>query len=110
MSINELIDKLNGVWKVDGCNGFSVIDKDQYECYGFEGENEDDMSGCIGIDYDYCSDEMDNSDELISWLYDDVDGGWMSIRKWMSDNGYEEIDCNDGSGNGLFYGGTLFRK
>ena len=101
-SIKEVCAELSDVFE---CGDFSVMDEEMIEGCGFSDIKESD----IGIYYNYCTDELSDSesDKLNKWLYDD---GWEIIREWMRVNGYVEIEDNDGSGGGLYYGGTLYRK
>jgi hypothetical protein len=105
MTIQQLCTELN---KVFTCGTFEVMDSDMCDQAGFNDAEPED----IGIYYDYISDELSEpeKDKLVTWLYDDPNGGHEVIKSWMSSNGYELINEIDGSGDGMYYGGTLYRK
>ena len=62
----------------------------------------------IAIYYDWESDEMDEDQFEVHNAQ--CEEGWDNIYKFMRTLGYEFVMDNDGSGNGLHYGGHLFRK
>lgn len=106
MVLQSVIDSLNQVWN---CGKFHVMDNSEAVEAGFS----DIQPGDIVVHYNYWDDELSSStdtDKLITWLYDDPSGGWTQVRSYLAKHGYIEVDEMDGSGSGLYYGATVFRK
>lgn len=104
-SIDSLLEQVNSVWS---CGRFELIEDEEGRQVGFEEVLDDD----IVIYYDYADDELgrEETNKLVNWLYDDPKGGWLLMKSFLRSKGYVEVDEHDGSGNGLYYGATLFRK
>lgn len=56
--------------------------------------------------YDFCTDDLDNTDEFNYWINNSLE----LITDYMTDIGYEMAAELDGSGGGLHYGVLQFRK
>ena len=83
---------------------FSIMDDE--EC-----TSEDYVPGVdIGIYFDGCDDDFHDDKEKIrtmrEWLFDIA---LPSITICFKENGYVDAVLNDGSGNGLYYGMTIYK-
>ena len=106
MSLQDVVNHLNNQWL---CGNFEIMSHADAADISFENSIQTDD---IIVSYDYCDDELDpaNINHLVQWLYDDPNGGWNAVRNYLSQQGFAEIEDQDGSGNGLYYGAALFRK
>jgi len=104
--LQELLKVINAEYD---CGEFDVMSLDEARDAV---EGVDVKDGDIVIHYDYCSDELNDAEKnkLCDWLYNSSIGGWTAIRDLLSNQGYDEVDECDGSGGGLYYGLTVFRK
>ena len=75
--------------------------------------------GDLVLGFDYWTDELkghgrdeeyagSECEDFIKWIHSTIWNGALNQIMWQF--GYEEVDCHDGSGGGLYYGATLFRK
>lgn len=106
MTTDEFLNFIN---KFPQLGGISVLDHESAE-----GCHEDVRVGDVCIYYDYCTDDVRNTkeeDQFCEWVFNYERTGMLGlIREFMADQGYEEIDEHDGSGNGLYYGSIQYRK
>lgn len=105
MTTDEFLTFIN---KYPHLGGISVLDHESAE-----GTHEDLRVGDVCIYYDYCTDDAGRieCDEFCEWVFGYDRAQMMGlIGEFMADQGYKQIDDNDGSGNGLYYGSIQFRK
>lgn len=104
--IQALLDDLNEKAKADfGCCGtFDLADAEVRTQCGFDNLQPADAV----ITYNFCDDDLlpEASEGLDTWLYDHA---WPLITATMLKLGFRSIEENDGSGGGLYYGGSLYR-
>ena len=107
--LNTLINIINTHPKYSKLGSFELVtDQDMIEkCLGYTTN-----SGDIVIGYDYGDDELPVNDvnPFVDWLYKERSGAWGQINRLMKEQGYHIADDQDGSGGGLYYGVTLFKK
>ena len=111
-TLNQVINTLNSHKLYSSHGSVSIRSEDTSLDEVREESGFDVQPGDIVIYYDYMDDEMDESEipNFQLWLYDNPDGCWCSINRWMIKNGYRSVDINDGSGGGLYYGINVYRK
>lgn len=105
MSTQEFLTFIN---KYPQFGSIEILNDEQ-----LESSEIDHMPGDVVIFYDYCTDEAtrEESHELCEWLFGHHDRGILDIiHDFMVKDGYSEIDENDGSGGGLYYGTVHYRK
>jgi hypothetical protein len=62
----------------------------------------------IIVGYDWMDDDL--TEEETEKADADCERGWSSIHQCLQTLGYDAVDDVDGSGGGLYYGATLFKK
>lgn len=111
MTVQECVNYLNQLKDSKYGSGFDVYD---YVAMGnpLEGHDVtiDPSKGDLIIGYDYSDDECVDKTEanrLSDWIYNFA---WPTLNRCLAENGCKEVyDC-DGSGGGLYYGLTVFKK
>ncbi len=98
--VKSLIDTLNKGYQ---CGNISLIDYS---------ESNFDEYGCEPDDIIIYGDFSDSDDDQVGreQPFDEYDSACTRTHNFMLDNGYEQVAESDGSGGGLFYGFTAYRK
>ena len=108
MNTQEFLRFIN---KFPHLGDITVMDHDDVE-----GNVQDLRVGDVCLFYDYCTDDCSKAElnEFYEWMSPNDYRNKLSvfdiINQFMDEQGYEEIETVDGSGNGLHYGVIQYRK